>query len=255
MRTLDTVMGIPMSIDIRDDGDWSAAARAAFESMHEADRRFSRFRAESEVSAVNRGDIVPDEFSADLREVLDIGRAIEAASAEAFTLRAPDGTLDTDGIVKGWAAARAAAALRRAGIRTFCLNAGGDVAVAGTPDGSPWNIGIRSPSDAHRMLAVLSVTDGAIATSGAYERGAHIIDGRTGMPATAYASVTVIADDLTVADALATAVFALGSDGVGWALGQGARGVLALNSDGELVGAGELPFAHSLTDGRHPVSP
>jgi thiamine biosynthesis lipoprotein len=130
------------------------------------------------------------------------------------------------------------------GLRDFCLNAGGDVAVSGSPGaGRPWNVGVRSPDDAGALLAVLEVRGGGVATSGAYERGDHIVDGRTGAPAEGLRSATVVADDLTTADLLATAVFALGEDGIRWALGQGARGVLAVAADGRLLGLGELTFA------------
>jgi thiamine biosynthesis lipoprotein len=93
------------------------------------------------------------------------------------------------------------------------------------------------------MLAVLAVTDAGVATSGLYERGPHIVDGRDGSVPTGLLSATVVADDLTAADVLATSVFALGPDGIGWALDHGARGVLALDASGRLFGAGELVFA------------
>ncbi len=238
-------MGIPMSVDLRaDDAAAAAAAEAAFAVLEAADRRFSRHRPDSELSALNRGSLPEEERSADLREVLAIGEQLHVATSGAFTLRAADGSIDTDGIVKGWAADRAARALRSHGIRSFCLNAGGDVAVGAAPEGQPaWNIGIRSPESPDRMLAVLTVADGAVATSGAYERGEHIVDGRTGAPARALASATVLAPDLTTADVLATAVFAIGEAGVGWALGHGATGVLALTADGRLLAAGTVPFA------------
>ncbi|WP_235500556.1 FAD:protein FMN transferase [Leifsonia sp. Root227] len=167
-------------------------------------------------------------------------------------------------MVKGWAAARAAGEVRAGGVRRFCLNAGGDVVVGDGPGGvgsqgdgqggdgegvaavEAWNVGVRTPTDPAAMLAVLSVSNAAVATSGAYERGAHIVDGRTGAPATGLLSATVIADDLTTADILATAVFALGPAGIDWAVLRGARGVLALTDAGELLGAGVIDFAHPL---------
>lgn len=244
MRFLDTVMGIPMSIDIRGPMDGTAAAHRAFLLLHAADERFSTYRADSEVSRMNSAHGAVAGASGEVREVLAIGAAMARASGGAFRIRRADGTWDLDGVVKGWAAARAAAELTRAGFHDFCLNAGGDVAVSGSPDGArPWNVGIRSPGSPERMLAVLAVTDGAVATSGAYERGAHIVDGRSGEPATRLRSATVVADDLTAADVLATAVFALGPDGVEWSLGRGARGVLAVDADGRLVAAGQLSFA------------
>ncbi|WP_345762529.1 FAD:protein FMN transferase [Diaminobutyricibacter sp. McL0608] len=253
MRFVETVMGIPMSIDIRaadaDAGASADAAAAAFAMMADADRRFSVYRDDSEVSLVNRGLIGESAFSDELREVLEIGEAFRVASGGAFRVRASDGRLDTDGVVKGWAASRAAGVLLSCGVSDFCLNAGGDVVVGGSPgDGAAWNVGIRSPSDPARMLAVLSVTDCAVATSGAYERGRHIVDGRTGLPATGLTSATVVADDLTTADVLATSVFALGPDGVGWAMAQGATGVLALTDAGAPLAAGTLPFARPRRD-------
>lgn len=244
MRFLDTVMGIPISIDVRDDVDASAAAARAFRLLHEADQRFSAHRPDSELSRANAAGGDAAGASDDFQEVVAIGSAVAAASGGAFRIRRPDGSWDLDGVVKGWAADRAARELVRAGVHDLCLNAGGDVAVSGSPGGGrPWNVGVRSPDDPARMLAVLAVTDGAVATSGAYERGQHIVDGRDETAATALRSATVVAGDLTTADVLATAVFALGVDGIRWALAQGARGVLAVDADGRLLAAGELAFA------------
>ncbi|HEV7185109.1 MAG TPA: FAD:protein FMN transferase [Leifsonia sp.] len=246
MRFRETIMGIPMSIDVRDvEAELGAtAAEAAFDALRDADRRFSTYRDDSEVNAVNRGMLAEQDYSADLREVIAIGEAASVASGGAFTLRTPAGLLDTDGVVKGWAAARAGRALEGHGIRSFCLNAGGDVIVAGSPEpGQEWNVGVRSPADSRKMLAVLTVTDCAVATSAAYERGEHILDGRTGLPAHGLQSVTVIAPDLTTADVLATLVYAMGEEGIGIALGRGATGVLVLNDEHALLSAGHLPLA------------
>src|SRR3954452_19955224 len=114
-------MGVPMSVDVRhevDDAHARLAVRAAFDAMHDADRRFSRFRPDSEVSRFDPGEVV--EPSADLREVLGIADRFAVASGGAFDVRRPDGSLDTDGVVKGWAAQRAADVLVAAGLTTFC---------------------------------------------------------------------------------------------------------------------------------------
>lgn len=250
MRFLETVMGIPMSIDVRDPRDATAAAERAFAVLREADERFSAYRPDSELSRVNARGGALDGVSDDLREVVALGSALADASGGAFRIRRPDGLWDLDGVVKGWAADRAARVLAEEGFRDHCLNAGGDVAVAGSPgDGRPWHVAVRSPDSATELLAVLEVTHGGVATSGAYERGAHIVDGRTGAAATGLRSATVVADDLTTADLLATAVFALGPHGVRWALGQGARAVLAVATDGTLLGVGDLAFARAEDDG------
>lgn len=248
MRFLETVMGIPMSIDVRDDVDARPAAERAFGVLRDADRRFSTYREDSEVSRANASlaDGRGTRQSADFREVVTIGEAARRVSGGAFRIRRADGRWDLDGVVKGWAAARAGRELHAAGLRDFCLNAGGDVVVSGRPgEGRPWNVGIRSPFDPSAMLAVLAVTDAAVATSGAYERGAHIVDGRDGSPAAGLLSATVVADDLTTADVLATTVFAMGPDGVEHAMTSGARGVLAVDASGRILTAGNLAFAAS----------
>lgn len=250
MRFLETVMGIPMSIDIRDEVDAAPAAERAFAVLRDADQRFSPYLPDSEVSRANASGDHSADHSADFRQVVAIGEAAVRASDGAFRIRRPDGTWDLDGVVKGWAAARAARELTSAGLSDFCINAGGDVAVSGSPgEGRPWSVGIRSPRDPEAMLAVLAVTDGGVATSGAYERGDHIVDGRDGSVPRSLLSVTVVADDLTTADVLATAVFVMGADGIPWALSSGARGVLALDASGGLLGAGRLAFAQPASAG------
>ncbi|MEN0129818.1 MAG: FAD:protein FMN transferase [Brevundimonas sp.] len=236
MRHRELVMGLPMSVDVRHDDDAHVrrTVRAAFDVLHDADARFSRHRADSEVRLLDRDPRATP--SADLREVLDIAARAEASSGGAFTVRRPDGTLDTDGVVKGWAAQHAADVLLAAGLTTFCLNAGGDVVVRGEPEpGRGWRVGVREPTDPASFLAVLEVRDGAVATSGRYERGDHVWDGRTDRPATGLLSATVVAADLTTADVLATSVLALGEEGIGWAREHGAEVVVAVLPDGEVV--------------------
>ncbi|HEY5222154.1 MAG TPA: FAD:protein FMN transferase [Microbacteriaceae bacterium] len=244
MRHVQTVMGFPISVDIRDAGDFTEGVASAFDALSDADRRFSSYRRDSEVSRINRGLHPPADYSDDLREVLAVGASVQRSSHGAFALRVPGGAgLDTDGVVKGWAVQRAADILARAGAHNFCINAGGDIVVRGNADEhSGWNIGVRSPWDATTMIAVFSLHDEAIATSGAYERGDHIVDGRTGLAAHAdLASVSVIAPSLTMADVLATAVFALGADGLEWAVHDYQCSVFAVRSDGSMITAGPLP--------------
>jgi len=93
----------------------------------------------------------------------------------------------------------------------------------GESAGSEYSVGTISsgwrslPVHADKLCTVLEVTDGAVATSARYERGDHIIDGRTGRPATGLLSMTVVASSLTEADSVATAAFAMGVEGIGWA--------------------------------------
>ncbi|MGW4489144.1 FAD:protein FMN transferase [Amycolatopsis sp. NPDC004368] len=226
---VEQVMGLPVSLDLRDDGDFTAAVADAFAWLHEVDERFSPFRADSEVSRHDRGEIA--DLSDELDEVLSLCTYYEELSDGAFTAKLPGRGLDPCAVVKGWAVQRAADRLHAAGTRDFCLNAGGDVVTSGEPEpGQPWRVGIRHPELPEAVCAVVASRGGAVATSAAYERGAHILDGRTGRPATGLLSVTVVAGDLTHADALATAAFALGTDGIAWAAAQPGCAVLIIDA-------------------------
>lgn len=130
--------------------------------------------------------------------------------------------LGLGGIAKGYAIDRAAVVLRERGYRNFLVNGGGDVLTAGTRAGSPWRVGVRSPRGGNQqLLARLNLKGGAVVTSGDYERFKivngvryhHILDPRTGRPATASQAVTIVGHSAEEADALATAVFVLGPPG------------------------------------------
>ena len=107
------------------------------------------------------------------------------------------------------------------GIEHAYLDAGGDIGLLGPkPDGSPWRIGVRHPREAGQLIGVLTLSGGAVVTSGDYERAFtvdgkryhHILDPATGLPATSLASVTMVAPTAMEADALSTAVFVLGPE-------------------------------------------
>ena len=114
---------------------------------------------------------------------------------------------------------RAGDMLRARGATNFSVSAGGDVIVAGRPDDASngWRVGIQHPWERDQVAAVVEVADGAIATSGRYERGDHVLDPRTGEPVRGLMSVTVVGPDLATADAYATATMVLGSEhGLNW---------------------------------------
>ena len=236
-RMVEQVMGLPVSVDIRDSGaEVDDAVRAGFAWLHEVDARFSPFRPDSEACRFDRGELGPDALSPDLLDVLELSQEYERRSGGAFRARIGARGLDLCGVVKGWAIQRFSERLRTAGAANFCLNAGGDVVTSGQPEPQRhWQVGIRHPELADRMCAVLAVENAAIATSGSYERGEHIVDARTGLPARGLASLTVVAADLTTADITATAAFALGRDGVAWAAAQPGCLVLAVTDDGQVL--------------------
>lgn len=124
-------------------------------------------------------------------------------------------------IGKGYAADRAKELLIKNGAVAGIINASGDMSTWGRqPDGTEWRVAITNPIDSSKAYGLLPLSSGAVATSGNYEkyvtfngvRYSHIIDPRTGMPASGLASVTVFAPKAELADALATSVFVMGKD-------------------------------------------
>ncbi len=234
IRRVAHVMGMPISLALRGrhagDARGEAAWAAALAVLRAADRTFSTYRADSVISRMNRGvavDIPPE-----VADVLAIGAAAERSSGGAFALRR-DGVLDPSGVVKGWAAERAAIALAALPDTDFCLSAGGDITCrTGDPAAAPWRIGIEDPRDPTRIVAVVPIRTGAVATSGTAHRGAHIVDARTGRVPGGLASVTVVGRSLTAVDVDATAAFALGADGERWLTTRGHRAAFVVRTDG-----------------------
>ena len=126
----------------------------------------------------------------------------------------PVARFDPSGYVKGWAADKGIEILKSNGAQNIQINCAGDLSLAGGfENGKPWNIGIRHPEEKHTIVKVFDIMDGAIATSGTYERGAHIRDPHTGLIALGARSATVYGPDGGLADALATALVVAGRDG------------------------------------------
>jgi thiamine biosynthesis lipoprotein len=125
------------------------------------------------------------------------------------------------GIGKGYAADKAKELLISKGVPSGIINASGDMNTWGKqPNGSPWSVAITNPLNKDKAFAILPITDGAVVTSGNYEkyvffngkRYTHIIDPRTGYPSSGIISVSVFAPKAELADALATSVFVMGKD-------------------------------------------
>lgn len=187
--------------------------------LHEVDRLFSTYREDSEISALRSGRLKIEDASPLVKEIWRLCLVARDFTEGAFDAWAARGGFDPSGYVKGWAADQALAIARSAGIEHTQVNAGGDLSLlGGTESGGPWRIGIRHPDDEKEIAQVVELSDGAIATSGIYERGAHIIDPWTGLPALGARSATVVGPDGGIADALATALVVAGRGGAHWFL-------------------------------------
>jgi len=162
----------------------------------------------------------PDPKEVKRRRRLVDYRAIEI-DRSTQEVRVPKGRrIGLGGIAKGYAVDRASDVLRREGLRDFMVQAGGDLYAAGSkPGGEPWSVAIQDPrGPANTSFATLELRDCGLSTAGDYERYYvadgkryhHIIDPRTGYPATASRSVTLWADSAFLSDALDDIAFILG---------------------------------------------
>jgi thiamine biosynthesis lipoprotein len=204
------VMGTVVTFDLYDDAEASSGLESmlldAIRVLHEADRVFSTYQADSPISRLRRGEIDLDQCPAPVRDVLELCERARDITHGWFDPWSLAGGVDPTGYVKGWAAQRSLDVLRRSGVRGALVNAAGDTASFGGPlPGAPFRIGIVDPQQTQALACVVE-SPGAVATSGTYERGGHLIDPHTGRPASRAASATVTGPDLGLADALATAL-------------------------------------------------
>ncbi|MFJ7770402.1 FAD:protein FMN transferase [Streptomyces sp. NPDC097107] len=216
-------MGTVFSLDVR--GGEPTAVHAALDEavagLRRVDEVFSTYREGSQISRLARGELTVGACAPEVAEVLELAAEAERVSDGWFST-SYQGRLDPTGIVKGWAVERAARRVAAAGASGVSVNGGGDVQLLGAPGaGRPWRVGVSDPLRPGGLAAVVSAAgtaELAVATSGSAERGAHIVDPRTGRSAvTDLVAVTVVAPRLTWADCWATAAFAMGSrEGLRW---------------------------------------
>jgi thiamine biosynthesis lipoprotein len=154
------------------------------------------------------------------------------------------GRLDPSGLVKGWSIDHAASLLDAAGVGNYAVNAGGDVRLRGgaLPE-TCWRLGIQHPLERDRVAAVIESRDLAIATSGTYERGEHIVDPHTGRPPVGVLSITIVGPELGTADAYATTAFAMGARGAQWTAGLSGYEAMTILADGRVLSTPGFPPA------------
>jgi thiamine biosynthesis lipoprotein len=215
MRSTRILMGMPITVDVvaADASDILDKVFAYFDSI---DRRFSPFRSDSELTAINRGRLSVRDCSPEMREVLNLAEETKRETGGFFDIRRSDGSLDPSGVVKGWAIRNAARILAEVGFSDFFVEAGGDIQSSGrNAAGKPWRVGIRNPFQADEIIKVIYPRGRGIATSGTYARGQHIYDPHCpGRPIEDIVSLTVIGPDVLDADRFATAAFAMGREGI-----------------------------------------
>jgi thiamine biosynthesis lipoprotein len=215
-RHVEHVMGTAVSFDIRSPLA-PAALPEAIAFLHWVDATFSTYRHDSQINRLAAGQLREDDCERVVRGILRRCEELCEATDGWFDHRpvvAGRRCLDPSALVKGWSIDRCADMLCDEGATSMSINAGGDIRTVGTPmSADAWRVGIRHPTFPDRIAAVVLVADGAVATSGTYERGSHIWQTSTEPK---LASVTLVGPELGTADALATSLFACGEPSPRW---------------------------------------
>ncbi len=240
-------MGMPIVVDVRDEVPGSLLDNA-FDWFREVDERFSTYKERSEISRLNRGELHVRDCHPDVRFVLARCDELREETGGFFDARYESLlSVDPSGLVKGWSVDRAGELLEAGGVRNYSINAAGDIRTRGgaLPE-AVWRTGIQHPELLDRIAAVVEGTDLALATSGEYARGPHILDPHTGLPPEGLLSVTIAGVDLGTADAFATAAFAMGEQGPGWTASLRPYEAFCILADGSSLSTNGFPLAEIL---------
>jgi FAD:protein FMN transferase len=214
MKETRLLMGMPITVEIADAAATRDALECVFASFAQVDEIFSTYKEASEISRINRGELLPAQYSEPVRTILALSEETKRQTHGYFDIRR-NGLYDPSGMVKGWSIQNAAQMLQERGVRNFYIDAGGDIQVAGHKDGKRWRVGIRNPFNRAENVKVLALSDRGIATSGTAIRGQHIYDPHNrDAPILEIVSLTVIGPNIYEADRFATAAFAMGRQGI-----------------------------------------
>ena len=217
VETWGTVVVVDASTSGLDEISLKRAVDQAEEFFYQVDRDFSTYKSDSQVSRIRRGVLSIEDATEYVQQVWALCEYSRELTLGAFDPWKAEGGFDPSGLVKGWAAEVGAQMLVSAGVENVLINASGDIVLrGGKPEGGPWNISIASPDDVEKIVKLFDVDDGCVATSGDYEKGAHIVDPHTGMIAIGARSASVIGPDGAICDALATALMVDGVDAQKW---------------------------------------
>jgi len=226
-------MGMPVSVDIPNCHE-GEVFRQVFAQLRGIDDQFSPFRPDSELSRYRRGEITQDDLSIGLRDVIRGCQEAEAETDGYFSAHYGQ-DFDPTGYVKGWAIKQGCEVIDAAGYHTYCLSAGGDINAKSSGD-KIWHIGIQDPRDKAKIIKTITGKNFAVATSGNYERGQHIINPKTGRPPADLISLTAVGPDIIKADVLATAAYAMGRPGLNFIEHKAlAYEALAIDKEGKVL--------------------
>ena len=228
------LMGTRVSITVKDPGGFGKAQKA-LNRMRSIAKHLNRFDPESDVARINLADGQPVKVSEETLKCIKLALKLARLSGGAFDptlsdykkvqidekhpptgragkiirLNSQNLSLNLDGIGKGYVVEKGREFLFKMGVKNAMIDLKSSIAVLG----GPWKVGIQHPRKKDQVLLVLRLANGeAISTSGDYEQGSHIINPKTGKPASLCQSVTLTGKDAGLLDGLSTAVFVLGPE-------------------------------------------
>jgi len=221
VETWGTVIVVDATSSGLDKASLAGAVGEVEEFFFQVDRDFSTYKSDSQVSRLRRGEMKIEDAPEYVQQVWALCEYARELTLGAFDPWKAEGGFDPSGLVKGWAAEVGAQMLGEAGVENVLINASGDIVLrGGQPNDEgvkmPWNIGIADPDHTERFVKIFDVIDGSVATSGDYEKGAHIIDPHTGLIAIGARSASAIGPDGALCDAMATALMVDGVDAQKW---------------------------------------
>lgn len=175
MKEERALMGMTVKIEIADLNPTAKIFDKVFSYFQEIDKRFSTYKEESEISKINRGEIVSIDYSTEMQEVFRLAEDTKRETNGYFDIKTPSGKIDPSGIVKGWAIYNASKILESLGFQNFYVDAGGDIQTKGkNTEGKPWQIGIKNPFNASEIIKVLSLGRSGCDFRHVYPRRAYI---------------------------------------------------------------------------------
>lgn len=207
------IMGMPIVLMAHDKSLTTSQIKKIFDFFSTVDRKYSPYISDSQVSKLQKTAPFERRYTAELASILILAEQTKQETNGYFDVEY-NGVFDPTGIVKGWALQKVAELLEGY-TSNFYIEAGGDIQVHGVAEhGEPWRIGVRSPFNRFENVAIVSLDNKAIATSGTAIRGAHIYDPVSNEEPQGIASLSVIAPRIVDADRMATAAFAMGEKGI-----------------------------------------
>lgn len=217
MKQVQIIMGTPVIIEILDSEAKQSLFDEVFNYFKYVDEKFSTYKDDSEITAINNKTIKEEEVSKDMKEVFKLSKETAKLTKGYFNILTPGGTIDPSGLVKGWSILNASKILKNHDIKNFYVEAGGDIQAYGkNAKGEPWSIGIQNPFNKKReIVKKIYIQDKGIATSGNYVRPGHIYNPINKKDALSeIVSISVIGPNVFEADRFATAAFAMGKNGI-----------------------------------------